>query len=645
MNKIANETRNTNYDSAKRYANNARKLAEKIGYIKGISIAMREFGIILLNQGLYNQALDTTLKALEFTRRIGDKANEAYCLNIIGVMLKSTEKLREAITYFEQSLVIFRSLEINRGIAVVLGNIGDIWYLQHNYDKALEYEREALDYAYLLRDNYVISITLFHLGTIFSDKKRYDSALFYQRKALERFQADKMTKYIAKSLNNLAEVTFALQQYRQSIEYGEQGLAVARSIASYEEAARISHTLADAWKALGNYKVSLQYFQTYVEWKDSLTTLNLQQKLEQFRSKQEVAEKQKRIQILEKEQENQQLLRNSLVGGVIFTLALLALAIQRYLAKQRSQALLQQKQAQLEYQSAEIQLKNTELHENLETLRRTQTQLAQAEKMASLGTLVAGVAHELNTPIGVAVTAASTLHVRTHDFSKRYTEGGLKKSELETYIQTAKTGADLTLRNLERAANLIQSFKQVSVDQTYDNIRRFGVKQYLHEIITSLQPKWKASGHQVKIKCDETLEMETYAGAIAQIITNFVTNSLLHGFEGYREDGVMTITAKRTAPKPNVPKPNVPTTNDHVTIIYSDNGRGIPPEVLPRIFDPFFTMASGLGGTGLGMHIVFNLVTQKLSGSIHAESHFGNGVHFHIHLPNTIFSSPQPQVQ
>jgi len=282
-----------------------------------------------------------------------------------------------------------------------------------------------------------------------------------------------------------------------------------------------------------------------------------------------------------------------------------------------------------------IALDNSIVYSKLEKVlqreHETQQQLLKAEKMASLGTLVAGVAHELNTPIGVAVTAASTLHVRTQDFAKRYTEGALKKSELESYVQTAQTGADLTLRNLERAANLIQSFKQVSVDQTYDNIRRFGVKQYLHEIITSLQPKWKTTGHRVEIECDEALEMETYAGAIAQIITNFVTNSLLHGFDGYTEEGVIRIEAERVG--------------SNVVIKYSDNGRGIPPEVLPRIFDPFFTTKQANGGTGLGMHIVYNLVTQKLGGTIQAESHFGSGVHFHIQLPNTIFPSPLSQVQ
>jgi signal transduction histidine kinase len=269
-------------------------------------------------------------------------------------------------------------------------------------------------------------------------------------------------------------------------------------------------------------------------------------------------------------------------------------------------------------QSREIEEKNTELHESLETLRRTQNQLAQAEKMASLGTLVAGVAHELNTPIGVAVTAASTLQSRTSAFVQRFTEGGLKKSELEAFVETAQTGADLTLRNLERAANLIQSFKQVAVDQTSDTKRRFKLRHYLEGVITSLEPKWKTTRHRVEIACDEALELETYPGAIAQIITNLIDNSLLHGFQGYTEEGIMRIVVEHQAPSNQA-------LSNQVTITYSDNGRGIPSEVLPRIFDPFFTTKQAQGGTGLGMHIVFNLVTQKLGGEIRCESSENQG--------------------
>lgn len=623
MNNISFETRNSNYDTSIHYASRARDLSEQIGFTKGAAFALRQIGNAMSNQGLYKQALDTTLKALRLIRLVKDEKTEALILNNIGFMLKSTEQYKQALEYFKLALQIFTKLENKPGMALVLGNIGDVYFLQRNFEKSLEYEFNALRFARESNaSTYTIGVTLFHIGTIYTKVSQYDSARYYQEQALELFKKENVTKYIAKSLNNLAQITFEQRDYKRAIQYGQIGLDVARSISLFEEAAKISQTLSNSWKSLGDYKKAHAYLQTYTEWRDSLTTLNLQQKLEQFKSSEEIAEKKKQILLLEKEKENQQIVRNSLVGGIVLTLLFLVLAINRYYSKQRSELLLKGKQAILEYQAAEIQLANTELQESLETLRRTQTQLAQSEKMASLGTLVAGVAHELNTPIGVAVTAASTLHSRTHDFAKRYTEGGLKKSELETYIQTAQTGADLTLRNLERASNLIQSFKQVAVDQTNESKRRINLDKYLHEIITSLQPKLKTTNHRVIIECDERIELETYPGAIAQIITNLVTNSLLHGFQGFREDGAITITAKR----------NDPMTNDQLTLTYSDNGRGIPPEVLPRIFDPFFTTKQAQGGTGLGMHIVYNLVTQKLGGDIQCESEENMGVTFCIRL-------------
>jgi signal transduction histidine kinase len=275
-------------------------------------------------------------------------------------------------------------------------------------------------------------------------------------------------------------------------------------------------------------------------------------------------------------------------------------------------------QEMLEVQAAEIQLKNTELQESLETLRRTQSQLVQSEKMASLGTLVAGVSHELNTPIGVAVTAASTLKRHTEEFLQRYRQGGLKKSELENYLESAQMGTDLTLRNLDRAAELVQSFKRVAVDQTSDEKRSFNLGQYLHEIATSLQPMLKGTHYHIEIHCLSDVEIESYPGAFAQIITNLVQNSVKHGFDEMPREGVMLVTVRRSGKR--------------LELVYSDNGRGISPELLPRIFDPFFTTKPSQGGTGLGMHIVYNLVTQKLGGEIRCESEVGKGTTFIVEL-------------
>jgi signal transduction histidine kinase len=379
-----------------------------------------------------------------------------------------------------------------------------------------------------------------------------------------------------------------------------------------------------------NFQKSLEYFKLSTQIRDSLQNLNIEQSLRTLELTRKSEQQIQQILSSEEEKRSQQIIRNILIVGILLISILCVIAFINYRQKAHSERIIrdrnieiEQHQQLLEHQAQEIQLKNTALQEQLETLRRTQTQLAQAEKMASLGTLVAGVAHELNTPIGVAVTAASTLHGKVEKFENEYKEGGLKKSTLESFMENAKIGADLTLRNLERAANLIQSFKQVAVDQTSDSKRVINLKHYLEGVITSLEPKWKTTSHRVEIECDERIELETYPGAIAQIITNFITNSLMHGFEGFTEEGVMKIEVEREG--------------SNIIMKYSDNGRGIPPEVLPRIFDPFFTTKQAQGGTGLGMHIVYNLVTQKLAGTILVENQVGGGVRFIIQIPSSKF--------
>ncbi len=274
--------------------------------------------------------------------------------------------------------------------------------------------------------------------------------------------------------------------------------------------------------------------------------------------------------------------------------------------------------------NAEVEIKNLALSENLDILRKTQRQLIESEKMAALGTLVSGVAHELNTPIGVAVTAASTMQSRAKRFLRLLeTNEPLYKKDLKEFTEDAAEGADITLRNLARAAGLIQSFKHVAVDQHSDQVRRFQLAGYLRELAASLSPQFKGTGHRLEIECAEDIEIFSYPGAIAQIITNFIVNSLLHGFQDFTTTGIMTIQAEWLEP----------TRQNALLIRYSDNGRGIPPEILARIYDPFFTTKKAHGGTGLGLNIVYNLVTQKLGGTIVCESCVGKSTNFTVTIP------------
>ncbi|MBA3009332.1 MAG: response regulator [Proteobacteria bacterium] len=271
----------------------------------------------------------------------------------------------------------------------------------------------------------------------------------------------------------------------------------------------------------------------------------------------------------------------------------------------------------IQYQK-DLEQANKELKNSLETLEQARDQLVQAEKMAALGELVAGVAHEINTPVGVGVTAASFLDAKTREFHALYKAGELKRSELENYLNIVQEVSSSILINMERAAELISSFKQVAVDQSSENRRSFNLKEYMDEVLLSLRPRYKKTGHVIQISCEPDIELNSFPGAFSQILSNLIMNSLIHGFEGV-ENGTIEIGVTRQG--------------GQVVFVYRDNGRGMTENQKERLFDPFFTTMRGKGGTGLGMSIVFNLVTQTLRGSIHLESHVGKGVTFTIRFP------------
>ncbi len=280
---------------------------------------------------------------------------------------------------------------------------------------------------------------------------------------------------------------------------------------------------------------------------------------------------------------------------------------------------LDSKNAQLDSFVKDLNLKNAELDQTLTELKTTQNRLIQQEKMASLGQLVAGVAHEINTPVGIGVTAASKLDLRTKELAFKLKEGQVKKSDLDGYMNFAVEGCEMILKNLNRAAELIQSFKRVAVDQSADDERKINLHDYLHEVIVSISPSIKKSKVNVALNGPADIELITSPSSLSQIIINLVMNALIHAFEG-RDEGVIRISYEQLPDR-------------QLKFTVSDNGRGIPPEVLPKIFDPFFTTNRSKGGSGLGLHIVYNLVAQNLKGQLKAESELGKGSTFTFTMP------------
>lgn len=266
----------------------------------------------------------------------------------------------------------------------------------------------------------------------------------------------------------------------------------------------------------------------------------------------------------------------------------------------------------------ELAEKNIELGRTIEHLQETRESLIRSEKMASLGAIVAGVSHEMSTPIGNALIVSSSLREKTRAFEAEVV-GGLRRSSLMNFTEECRQAAELIERNLTRAATLVHSFKQVAVDQASEQRRSFDLRVVIQECLVLLQPTLKRTPYQVEAKIPEGIEMESYPGPLGQVITNLVNNAILHGFEG-RDQGRVILRAETFG-------------EQGVRLTVHDDGKGIPQEIMGRIFDPFFTTRFGQGGSGLGLHIIFNIVHRLLGGTVDAESPPGQGTTFILNLP------------
>ena len=264
---------------------------------------------------------------------------------------------------------------------------------------------------------------------------------------------------------------------------------------------------------------------------------------------------------------------------------------------------------------------NEALQESMVQVQHAQKQLVQQEKLAALGGLVAGIAHELNTPVGNALTVATSLTTNT-DTIKAKMASGVTRSALDDYINDVNDGAKMIEHNLTRAAELVAGFKQTAIDQTSAKRREFDLKKIVAETLITLSPNFRNKKIVVHNDIDAGLALDSYPGPLSQIVTNLINNAVLHGFESIDEGDIFIVGHSFVYQGRN-----------WVKIKIRDTGKGIPVENQKKIFDPFFTTKLGKGGNGLGMHIVHNLVTGALGGDISLYSKVGEGAEFTISIP------------
>ncbi|MCK6263652.1 ATP-binding protein [Vibrio sp. ZSDE26] len=288
------------------------------------------------------------------------------------------------------------------------------------------------------------------------------------------------------------------------------------------------------------------------------------------------------------------------------------------------------KTTQLELEKLNISLEHTvaertlDLKQSVEELKATQEQLIESEKLAALGGLVAGVAHEVNTPLGISVTAASVIRDVTSELNTAFSNQTLTSTQFSDLIGQIEEGNGMLENNLERAAKLIRDFKQTAVDQVSEMRSQFRVKQVLDSLITSLHSETRKAHVTPELTGDELLTMNSLPGVLTQIVSNLVMNSIIHAFD------------KQTRPEIKI---NFFESGPNIILVYQDNGSGVDRSLHQKIFEPFFTSRRGKGGSGLGLNLVFNLVKQKLDGDLQFDSQPEQGVTFTITMPKLLPSS------
>lgn len=350
--------------------------------------------------------------------------------------------------------------------------------------------------------------------------------------------------------------------------------------------------------------------------KQQKISLELQLKIKKQKDK--IVLQQKSIKTRDAKIENQRYFIYLSIG-IIGLIILLAIFIYKnYRLKNKTNKILEKQKNEIEQQANDLTEKTEELQNTLDELVETQNHLLAAEKMATIGSLVAGVAHEINTPVGIGVTALSHLQLKYNEFVEKFKKGEVKKSYFMEFLNIVNESIEITYSNLNRAANLVQSFKQVSVDQMSEEKRFIYIEEYIKNIITNLTHEFKRTKIKIHVNCIQDFKIETYPGAISQIFTNLLMNAKIHAFDKNKEGEIIIDIEKN---------------DKYVFFKISDNGKGIKPEIVNKIFDPFFTTKRNDGGSGLGLNIIQNIVVNNLNGNIQVKSIVNKGTIFDIKIP------------
>ncbi len=585
-------------------------VANKIKSDYSIAMVNLLIGLVYQAKGYYEIATEYLHTSQSHYEKINCTAKLPYVYHYLGVVFFELGEYDTSYEYLKRASEGMENNNDNWGKGLVYRYLGKIHNTWSNYDSSYFYISKSLEIAKNMNDRTGEMYSLRFLGELYSDKGEIDSAIKIFNQSLKIANESGNTQERVNILYDMGVLFSSQKDYALAMQYFEQSKKLADSLNMLYESMINCKVMAEIYESKANYYSALVYFKQYKLLNDSLFTEKKRKNIAEMQLKYETVKKNNQINQLKVDKVKQQsqikqqrLLNYSFAGGILFISIIIIILIYYYNQKKKiNKALYHQKE---------------ELQFTLENLNKAQEKLIETKKMAALGSLVAGVAHEINTPVGITITAASSLLEETHKMAELYKTNKISRSDFRGFIDNANNAVKLIMSNMDKTATLVQSFKQISVDQTLESKRPFNFKEYTEDIIRSLYPKLKTRKISITLEIDSKLEITSYPGAFSQIITNLVINSLTHGFEEEQIGKIDVITNRK---------------DGELVLKYKDNGSGISEINLQKIYDPFFT-TNKKSGTGLGMHIVYNLVTQKLKGTIKCESKEGKGVLFLIKLP------------
>ncbi len=605
-----------------KYCDQAITLAEKLSLNPTIPLVFKGRGY--LNSGELALALESFIRAANLYRSANDNMGLAAVYMDMSEAYNQLEYFSNARYYLRNAVDIYKQEKDSFYMAYAFLNLGYIHYRMGQYDTTLIFSNTAgeifqkmeypMGYAYCLGNS---GLAYFKMSAL---QKAEENLL----RAIEILTREGDERAITEYMIGYAGVLQQTGDLKKALAYATRSfnMAVNKGLKEYERDAALR--LSELYKVSGRYDSAYFYQTLYLVADDSIKSDKNIQRMADQRTAFEVSKKQAEVDALEKKKLIQLIV---ILGLTLILLLAVGLIMMYYYSLKRSQKLtaaLDERRILLEKQSIklkehqeELLQQKEELQSTLENLQKTQGQLVESEKMAAIGGLVAGVAHEINTPVGIGITAISSLQEDIQRMAGLYEKEEISRKDFMEFIQSSGDVSKLIQKNLERTASLVQSFKQVSADQITEQQRVFALKEYLNDILVSLCPKFREKKIEFNIACDDELQLNSYPGVYAQIFTNLLLNSLQHGF--YKKDvGIIGIKADIN--------------KDMLIIRYTDDGAGISKKDLPHIFEPFYT-SDQHRGTGLGLNIVYNLVKQKLHGTITCESEPGKGVLFRIEVP------------